>query len=116
MAYSSSLSDAEWAIIEPLLPKKKQTCPPRWRKRQILDAVFYQLKNGCNWADLPKDLPPYSRVFWHYKQWRARGVLDEILNTIHGKVREQVKKNTLDNLDVSRLAGSQEHLQCQQSL
>ncbi|WP_417063940.1 transposase, partial [Nodularia spumigena] len=36
-----------------------------------MDGIFYQLKNGCNWEDLPKDLPPYSTVYWHYKQWRA---------------------------------------------
>ncbi|WP_228058481.1 transposase [Nostoc sp. LEGE 12447] len=41
MPYSSSLSDKEWEIIEPLLPQKKKTRPPRWTKRQILDGVFY---------------------------------------------------------------------------
>ncbi|MDZ8086050.1 MAG: transposase [Nostoc sp. DedQUE12b] len=46
MPYSSSLIDKEWAIIEPLLPQKKQTRPPKWTKRQILDGIFYQLKNG----------------------------------------------------------------------
>ncbi|WP_367267799.1 transposase [Okeania sp. SIO2C9] len=46
------------------IPKKKKTCPTKWSKRQILDGVLYQLKNGCNWCDLPKDLPPYSTVFW----------------------------------------------------
>ncbi|MBF2062774.1 transposase, partial [Fischerella thermalis] len=49
MPYSSSLTDKEWEIIEPLLPQKKQTRPPKWTKRQILDGIFYQLKNGCNW-------------------------------------------------------------------
>jgi transposase len=93
MAYSSSLSDQEWKIIEPLLPQKKQTRPPVWSKRQILDGIFYQLKNGCNWCDLPKDLPPYSTVFWYYKQWRETGVLDGIMDLLHGKVREQAKKN-----------------------
>jgi transposase len=93
MAYSSSLSDKEWEIIEPLLPQKKQTRPPLWSKRQILDGIFYQLKNGCNWCDLPKDLPPYSTVFWYYKQWRSDGVLDQILDTLHSKVREQAQKN-----------------------
>ncbi len=48
MAYSSSLSDREWEIIEPLLPKKKLTCPPTWGKREILDGVFYQLKKGVS--------------------------------------------------------------------
>lgn len=53
MGYSSDVTDFEWEIIEPLLPTKKKTRPPLWTKRQILDGVFYQLKNGCNWADLP---------------------------------------------------------------
>jgi len=92
MSYSSSLTEAEWEILEPLLPKKKQTRPPLWTKRQIFDGILYQLKNGCNWADLPKDLPPYSTVFWYYKQWRKTDVLDNLLNTLHAKVREQVKK------------------------
>ncbi|WP_217481679.1 transposase [Nostoc sp. TCL240-02] len=62
MPYSSSLTDEEWEILEPLLPTilpaKKQTRPANWTKRELLDGIFYQLKNGCNWEDLPKDLPP----------------------------------------------------------
>lgn len=93
MAYSSSLTDKEWEIIAPLLPQKKKTRPPLWTKRQILDGIFYQLKNGCNWCDLPKDLPPYSTVFWYYKHWREDGVLEEIMAVLHSMVREQVKKS-----------------------
>lgn len=63
-----------------------------WTKRQILNGIFYQLKNGCNWADLPRDLPPYSTVFWHYKQWCEDGILERIMTELHGRVREQVKK------------------------
>jgi transposase len=92
MGYSSSLTDKEWEIIEPLLPKKKRTKPPTWSKRKILDGVLYQLKNGCNWCDLPNDLPPYSTVFWHYKQWREEGIIDNIRVVLHSQVREQVKK------------------------
>jgi transposase len=98
MTYSSSLTDKEWEIIEPLLPKKKRTKPPTWSKREILDGIFYQLKNGCNWGDLPKDLPdlpPYSTVFWHYKQWRAERVIEEIMKTLHGQVRQQAKKKLI---------------------
>ena len=64
MPYQSSLGDEEWKILEPLLPKllppKKQTRPSNWSKREILDGIFYQLKNGCNWQDLPKNLPLYK--------------------------------------------------------
>ena len=67
MAYSSDLSDAEWEIVEllllELLPKKKKTRPPKWTNRQIINGILYQLKNGCNWCDLPRDLPPYSTVY-----------------------------------------------------
>ncbi|MFN8970020.1 MAG: transposase [Pseudanabaena sp.] len=58
--------------------------------------ITISLKNGCNWADLPKDLPPYSTVYWHYKQWRASGVLREIMTALHEQVREQYE-NILTN-------------------
>lgn len=97
MSYSSSLTDEEWEIIEPLLPtilpNKKQTRPSDWTKREILNGIFYQLKNGCNWQDLPKDLPPYSTVYWHYKQWRTEGAIDKLMGILHSQVRKQVKKN-----------------------
>jgi transposase len=91
------LSDREWEIIEPLLPNKKLTKRPKWSKREILDGILYQLKNGCNWCDLPKDLPPYSTVFWHYKQWRAEEVIEEIRDVLHGQVRSSVKKKPTSN-------------------
>lgn len=93
MPYSSSLSDKEWAIIEPLMPQKKRTRPPKWSQREILNGVLYQLKNGCNWCDLPKDLPPYSTVFWHYKGWREQGVIEQVMTALHEQVRQGVKKN-----------------------
>lgn len=93
--YTSSLTDNEWLIIEPLLPQKKKTRPPKWIKRDIVNGIFYQLKNGCNWVDLPRDLPPYSTVFWYYKQWREAGIIEKIMHELHGKVREQVQKKPL---------------------
>ena len=93
MPYSSSLTDREWEIIEPLLPQKKQTRPPKWSKRQILYGILYQLKNGCNWCDLPKDLPPYSTVFWYYKQWRAKGVMEEIRDILHSSIGDNLRVN-----------------------
>jgi transposase len=65
MPYASDLTDAEWNILEPLLleilPKKKQTCPSNWTKREIVNGILYQLKNGCNWCDLP-DLSGITRA------------------------------------------------------
>jgi transposase len=75
MPYSSSLIDKEWRITRVLVPKKKLTKPPIWSKRDILDSVFYQLKNRCNWFGLSRDLPPY-------------------LTVLALQVREQVKKQS----------------------
>ena len=91
--YSSSLNDAEWAVVETLLndllPKKKQTPPQKWGYRILFDAMLYQLKNGCHWADLPNDFPPSSSVYWHYKQWRALGIVDKLMSRLHESLREQ---------------------------
>jgi transposase len=103
MTYSSSLKDREWEVLEPVLkqalPPKQQTRPLAWSYRQLLDGMLYQLKSGCNWEDLPKDLPPYSTVYWHYKQWRDAGVFDQLLAVLHGQLRVKVKKKSMDHAD-----------------
>ena len=97
ITYSSSLTDREWEILKPLLPKvlpsKKSTRPLEWSYRELIDGMLYRLKNGCNWADLPKDLPPYSTVYWHYKQWREAGTMAKLMAILHERVRIQVKKS-----------------------
>jgi transposase len=61
--------------------------------------MLYQLKSGCNWGDLPKNFPPYSTVYWHYKQWRDAGVFDQLLEVLHGQLRVKVKKKSVDHLN-----------------
>lgn len=96
MAYSSSLTDTEWTLLERLLPEvlpsKQKTRPLKWSYRKIIDGILYRLKNGCNWPDLPKDLLPYSTVYWHFKQWRTDGTLKRLMTVLHEQVRCQVKK------------------------
>ena len=95
MPYKSSLSDEEWKMLEPLLseilPPKKQTRPANWSKREILDGIFYQLKNGCNWQDLPLDLPP-NCLLARAGSGGKQGQPLKLMNALHGQVREQVKK------------------------
>jgi transposase len=97
MPYSSSLTDAEWKILEPLLlqilPQKQRTRPSSWTKREIVDGILYQLKNGCNWEDLPFIFSSlFNRKNGTCIQWRAAGVIEQLMNTLHGQVRQQVKK------------------------
>jgi transposase len=59
-------------------PRKGKLERLHWTKGEIIDGIFYQLKNGCNWEDLPKDLPPYSTVYWHVhsvaRSWSDRTI------------------------------------------
>lgn len=75
-----------------------------------MDGIFYQLKNGANWEDLPKNLPPYSTVYLYYKQWRAQGVLEELIIVLHCQVREQVKKAKMDYVDDYQFTGYHKYL------
>lgn len=64
--YSSDLDDAEWALIEPLLPPliaKGWGAPCLWHRRDVVDAIFYMLKTGRPWRDLPGDFPPWNTVW-----------------------------------------------------
>ena len=62
-AYQTDLSDAEWSYIGPHLPAQKTTGRPRIHSlREILDAVFYVLKTGCQWRMLPREFPLWKTV------------------------------------------------------
>lgn len=61
--YPTDLTDAEWAILEPLLPAAKPGGRPRTTcLRQVLEAIFYVLRSGCQWRMVPKEFPPYQTV------------------------------------------------------
>jgi transposase len=63
-----------------------------WEYREIINGILYQLKNGCSWINIPKDLPPYSTLYWHYKQLREEGVLKGINQELQKLARAKAKK------------------------
>jgi putative transposase len=72
--YPSDLTDDEWDLLEPHLPAPKKRGRPRLRSpREILDAVFYVLKSGCQWRMLPREFPPWKTVFHYFRAWRLDG-------------------------------------------
>ena len=86
--YSSDLSDEEWAILEPLIPPAKPGGRPRTADmREVLNGIFYVLKTGCQWENLPKDLPPSSTVFYYFNRWRKEHVWQQL----NASLREQVR-------------------------
>ncbi len=77
--YASDLTDAEWALIAPLMPPPKTTGRPRTtRLRDVFDAILYVATTGCQWRMLPNDFPPVSTVRGYFYAWRNDGLLDEM--------------------------------------
>lgn len=86
--YPSSLTQAEWKLIEPLVPGPKLFGrPPRYSKRAILDAIFYAVRSGCAWRLLPHDLPPWRIVYYYFMTWRREGLWQKIHDTLRDRVR-----------------------------
>ena len=67
--YPSDLSDAQWALLEPLLQSsERRGRPPKWPVRRVANAVFYLLRSGCAWRMLLREYPPWQTVYYHLPQ------------------------------------------------
>lgn len=90
LRYESDLTDAEWALVAPLIRPAKHGGRPRTvNVREILNAVFYVLWTGCQWKALPKDLPPRSTVWEYLDLWEWDGTLGRIHHALYVEVREK---------------------------
>jgi len=86
--YPSDLTDEQWALIRPHIPPAPTGGRPRKTDlRDVVDAILYILRTGCQWRYLPGDLPPRSTVWRYFDAWRRDGTLD----AIHDRLRRQVR-------------------------
>ena len=91
--YPSSLTHREWKLLEPLLPEPKLFGrPPRYPKRDILNAIFYAVRSGCAWRLLPHDLPPWRIVYYYFMVWRRAGLWQKMHDTLRDQVRVRCGK------------------------
>jgi len=89
LRYPSDLSDAEWALVAPLIrPAKRGGRKRSVDVREVLNGIFYVLSTGCQWSALPKDLPPKSTVYDYLDLWRWDGTLERIHHELYVKCRE----------------------------
>src|SRR5579884_746419 len=89
--YPTDLSDAEWTILEPLIPAAKSGGrPPTWTRRLILDAIFYVTRSGCQWKLLPREYPPHKTVYHYFRLWRIDGTWEQLNARL--RERERVRQ------------------------
>ena len=84
------LSDAEWAIIKPLLPRKSRGVA-RVDDRRVLNGIFWRLRSGSPWADSPERYGPYTTCYNRFVRWRKAGVWNKLLAAVseayNGKIQ-----------------------------
>jgi putative transposase len=87
--YDTDLTDVQWEILRPLLPPAPGGGRPRTTDlREVLNAIFYNLRSGCGWELLPHDFPPPGTVYEYFSKWRRDGTIERIHDTLRRSVRE----------------------------
>jgi len=96
--YPSDMTDAEWAVVRPLLPvpgwlRGRGGQPEAYCHRQILDAVRYLVDNGIKWRAMPTDFPPWDRVYAFFRRWRDHVLVREFHDRLRGRVRREAGRD-----------------------
>jgi len=92
--YPTDLSDAEWNYIEPHMPAPKEHGRPRTHSlREILNAVFYVLRSGCQWRLLPHDFPRWPTVYHYFREWRIDGTWERINRSIRERLGVRLNRD-----------------------
>lgn len=90
-AYPSDLRDAEWALLEPVVPAVKPGGrPARHRRREIVNGIYYVVRGGNQWRAMPHDLPPWQTVYYYFRIWRNDGTWEAIHTALRQQTRQQL--------------------------
>jgi putative transposase len=89
--YPSDLSDAQWEILEPLLggPSKGRGRRPTVPRREVVNAILYVLRTGCQWRYLPQEFPNWNTVYWYFARWISDGTWERVNDELRRRVRIQ---------------------------
>ena len=89
MGHRFELTDAEWAVIEPLLPNKPRGVP-RVDDRRVLNGIFWVLRTGAPWEDMPERYGPRTTVYNRFNRWRKAGVWARLLEHLQEGVEDSL--------------------------
>ncbi|MBP2702220.1 transposase [Microbispora sp. RL4-1S] len=86
--YPSDLTDAQWALVEPLLPAPNTGGrPEKHARRDIVDAILYVARTGCAWWQLPFHFPPWQTMYWYFVRWEEAEVTEQMLTALRRRLR-----------------------------
>jgi putative transposase len=92
--YPSDVTDRQWQVVRQLLPRKSRRGRPPIDRREILNAIFYVVRTGCQWRQLPHDFPNWKTVYTVFWRWRQAGVWKRLNDALREKVRRAAGKRS----------------------
>ena len=91
--YPSDLTKHQWRILKKFFPHKKGGRPRLYDYKEIIDAIFYIIKSGCQWRSLPEGFPNWKTVYTYFSIWRRNGIWQIINDNLRKKVRKKAGRN-----------------------
>jgi transposase len=80
------LTDEQWAVLEPLLPRgKKPGRPPIWTRRQLINGIRFRVRTGIPWRDMPEQYGPWGRVYDLFRRWQRNGNWQRIFTQLQAR-------------------------------
>lgn len=92
--YTSDLTDEQWSWLEPLIPRSKWGRPRKMDMRRAINGMFYVVRTGCQWANLPSEYPNWASVYYYYHKWCGDGTWEMLNTTLRNHVRHSVGRET----------------------
>ena len=87
--YPTDLTGPQWAQVCRFIPgPKAKGRPAVYDRREIVNALLYVSRTGCQWRAMPHDLPPWRIVYWYFMAWKKDGTLDRLLDELRGDLRQ----------------------------
>jgi len=90
--YPTDTTDAEWDVLRAYIPEPvivRNLQEPKHSRRDVVDAIFYRERTGCQWRNLPHDFPPWKQVFEYYRKWRNNGTVTSLHDALRDRLRRQ---------------------------
>lgn len=93
--YTSDLTEKQWMVIKPLLPLKRQGPgrPLKLNMRRVVDAIFYVIRTGCQWDNLPSEYPNHNSVYYHFRKWSQDGTWQRVNEVLRQQERQRQQRD-----------------------
>ena len=96
--YDSDVTDEQWNMIKPFIPEVHSNSitggrPPKYSRREIMNAILYVVRTGCQWRLLPHDLPYWKTVYTYFHEWYEACVFEQINDTLRKRVRMLLERD-----------------------